>query len=233
MGGTFSIDMNSTNDEITARLQIRQTVITVMITVHFFAVFYLICQTLVTGYCVVTTPAGTTAVPHAIWILAPVLVSFVLALTTRFEVGLYLDHITTAVYYSYGILALSIIVNAVSIGLFGWELYEGVSNFAVQSFGFLVASVIVPAILIVIELILIGAVYLFHRDLILAVEAGWKPVYQKKSPFYSVVRKKQTDESVDEESGMSPAPAANMSSKMRFPTQITSQANALRRSLLK
>lgn len=192
MGGTFSIDMNSSNDDITARLQIRQTVITVLISVHFLATLYLLCQTLVTGYCVVATPAGTTAVPHAIWLLAPFCVSFILALTTRFEVGLFLDTIKTGIYYSYAVLAVSIITNAVGLGLFSWELSEGVSNFYVQAFGFLIATIIVPAVTIVIELLLVGAVYLFHRDMILAIRNGWKPEYRELSPLFAVTTTKDT-----------------------------------------
>lgn len=193
MGGSFSIDSNADKDEITARLQVRQTVITVLVCVHFLGALYLLCQTLVTGYAIVTTPPGTTAVPHAIWLLAPFVMSFLVAMTTRFEVGLYLDTLYTGLYYAYFVIAVSMVANAIALGLFAWELRQGVSNFYVQAYGFLIATVIVTAIFIVLELVLIGAVYLFHRDLKSAINASWVPSYKAVSPFY------QTDGADDQE----------------------------------
>jgi hypothetical protein len=196
MGGSFSIDLKANNDEITTRLQIRQTIITVLLSAHFLGILYLICQTLVTGYAVVTTPAGTTAVPHAVWLLAPILTSFVVALTTRFEMGLYLDTLSAGIYYAYGVLVASIITNAVAVGLFSWEIGQGVSNFYVQSFGFLIATLIVTILFLVIEIVLIGAIYLFRRDLLLAISYGWTPAYKETSPLYTVTRPKEKQESL-------------------------------------
>lgn len=196
MGGSFSITPGVTDkDEITARLQVRQTVITVLVCVHFLGALYLLCQTLVTGYAIVTTPPGTTAVPHAIWLLAPFVMSFLVAMTTRFEVGLYLDTLYTGLYYAYVVIAVSLVTNAIALGLFAWELGQGVSNFYVQAYGFLIATVIVTAIFIVLEIVLIGAVYLFHRDLKGAINASWVPSYTSVSPFYTTDDKEQENAS--------------------------------------
>ena len=195
MGGNLSITRETKEEDITAQLQVRQTIISTLVWAHFLGVLYLICQTLVVGYAVVTTPAGTTAVPHTIWLLAPMLVNMTVAFTTRFEVGLFLDTLSAGIYYAYAILVIAIATNAVAVGLFGWEMAQGVSNFYVESYGFLIATIIVTALFIVVEIALIGAIYMFHRDLLKArdPEINWQPFYQDKSPFYTVQRDDTND----------------------------------------
>jgi hypothetical protein len=194
MGTTFSITEADRNDDITVKLQSRQTLITVLNWLQAFGVVYLICQTLVVGYAVVTTPSGTTAVPHAIWMLAPFLVCFVVAHTTRFEVGLYLDTLTSGMRYTYFVLAIGLIANGVAMGLFVWELVQGVSNFYVQSFGYLIATVVVTGIFIVCEILLLFAVWVLDRDINHAWDMGWKPRYQKHDPQYTQPPKEKLDD---------------------------------------
>ena len=212
MGTSFSITEADSNDGITLKLQSRQTLVTVLNWLQAFGVFYLICQTLVVGYAIVSTPSGT-AVPHAIWLLAPLLACLVVAHTTRFEVGLYLDTITAGMRYTYVVLALAIITNGVALGLFVWELVQGLSNFFVLSYGYLIATVAVTGVFLVCEILLFFAVWVLHRDLgkfytfflyysanaeVFRAEhawrMGWKPRYSQYDPQYHHPQKDKMDE---------------------------------------
>lgn len=191
MGGSFSIVPGESQEDMTRGLQARQTLLTVLIATQGLGVFYMICQTLVPGYAVVTTPSGSTAVPHAIWLLAPFFASLTCALLYKPEVGLYKDTMTLGFYYCYGVLGAAIVANAIGLGFFIWELYQGVSNFATQEFGFLVATVIVTALFIAVELFTIGALYVYQRDLMEALRHGWKPVFTDHDPMYEVTNDKK------------------------------------------
>lgn len=186
MGGSFSIADGESQEDMTRQLQVRQTLLTVLIASQGLGVIYLICQTLVTGYAIVSTPPGSTAVPHAIWLLAPFFACFTAALLYKPEVGLYKDTMALGVYYCYGVMGAAIVANAVALGFFGWELGQGVSNFYMESFGFLVATIIVTALFIVLEFFTIGALYVYHRDLLEALRRGWKPEYSEHDPMYEV-----------------------------------------------
>lgn len=201
MGTSFSITEADSNDGITLKLQSRQTLVTVLNWLQAFGVFYLIVQTLVVGYAIVSTPSGT-AVPHAIWLLAPLFACLVVAHTTRFEVGLYLDTITAGMRYAYVALALAIITNGVALGLFVWELVQGVSNFFVQSYGYLIATVAVTGLFLLCEILLFFAVWVLHRDLEHAWRMNWKPRYSQYDPQYHPAKKEKiTKVDMDEEEG--------------------------------
>ena len=182
MGGNLSFDKETKDEDITVVLQVRQSVLTALTSIHFVGYMYLIAQTLVIGYCVVN-PNGGTAVPHAIWLLAPAWLLFSALLMTRLEVTLKMRVIRRGIIYLYIVCAICIITNAIGLGLFAWELSEGVSDFAVTSYGFLVATVVVTAIFVVLELLLIWALSLYWRDLRKALHFGWVPKFHENSPL--------------------------------------------------
>jgi hypothetical protein len=198
MGQTFTIDVNDSNDDKTTKLQIRQTLITALNFLQGLAIAYFLCQSLVVGYAIVDAGVGGTAVPHMIWVLGTFFPFAVVFACTRFEVGLYVDTLSYGLYYCYGALVVGIITNGVAVGFFGWEIAQGISNFYIQSFGFLVATTIVTALLIVVELFLIGAIWIFQRDLIMAMNNGWVPMYKNKDPLYEVDNSKKNDTAVRE-----------------------------------
>ena len=165
MGGNFSIEAGDSDRDVTRKLQIRQTVLTTLFVLQFIGALYLLCQTLVTGYCIVDAGTGGTALPHAIWLVAAFVVSFAGPMTTRFEIGLYLEPITAGIYYLYVVCVLGVVANAIGLGFFVWELVQGLSNFYTQSFGFLVATIVVTSIFIALNLINIAAARIFIRDL--------------------------------------------------------------------
>jgi hypothetical protein len=192
MGGNFSIETGDSDRDITRKLQIRQTALTTLFVLQFIGALYCLSQTLVTGYCIVDAGTGGTALPHAIWLIAAFVVSFAGPMTTRFEVGLYLEPITAGIYYLYVICVLGAVANAIALGFFVWELVQGLSNFYTQSFGFLVATIVVTSIFIALNLINIAAARIFIRDLYKAIESGWKPAYKNSSdPLYYVNKKKE------------------------------------------
>ena len=197
MGGNFSIEDGQSQEDMTRGLQARQTLITVLLGSQGLGVFFMVCLTLVTGYAIVTTPVGSTALPHPIWLLAPLFAAFTAALLYKPEVGLYKDTMALGIYYCYGVMGAAIVANAVGLGFFGWELGQGVSNFYQQSFGFLVATIIVTCLFIVLEFFTIGALYVYHRDLLKALHNGWKPEYVDHDPMYEVTagteKKKDSD----------------------------------------
>jgi hypothetical protein len=183
MGTSFSVTEADSNDSITLKLQSRQTLVTVLNWLQALGAIYLICQTVVLGYAIVTTPTGR-AVPHAIWLIAPFVASLVVAHTTRFEVGLYLDTLTAGFRYTYVILPIVILTNGAAIGLFIWEFVQAVSDFYVSSYGYLIATIAVTGLFIVTEILLFFAVWVLHRDLEHAWYMGWKPRYSQYDPQY-------------------------------------------------
>lgn len=194
MGNTFGITGQETRDEVTIKLQARQTLISVLNWIQLFGVMYLIFQSVVVGYAIVSTPGGTYAVPHTVWIVAPVVAFAVVAYATRFEVGLYIDPLISGIRYTYVVLALCWVANAAAMALFIWEWTQGVSNFYTQSYGYLIATVVVTGLFVLLELLLIFAIYVFHRDLDHAWAEGWTPQYTKKDPQYSEPKDKMDDE---------------------------------------
>jgi len=86
MGTTFSITGQETRDEVTIKLQARQTLVTVLNFIQAFGIIYFIFQSVVVGYSIVSTPGGTYAVPHTVWLVAPFVAVMAVAYTTRFEV---------------------------------------------------------------------------------------------------------------------------------------------------
>jgi hypothetical protein len=125
MGTTFSITGQETRDEVTIKLQARQTLVTVLNFIQAFGIIYFIFQSVVVGYSIVSTPGGTYAVPHTVWLVAPFVAVMAVAYTTRFEVGLYIDTLVSGMRYTYAILALCIVANAVALALFVWEWVQG------------------------------------------------------------------------------------------------------------
>jgi hypothetical protein len=112
----------------------------------------------------------------------------------RFEVGLYIDPLISGIRYTYVVLALCWVANAAAMALFIWEWTQGVSNFYTQSYGYLIATVVVTGLFVLLELLLIFAIYVFHRDLDHAWAEGWTPQYTKKDPQYSEPKDKMDDE---------------------------------------
>lgn len=184
MGGNFSIEEKDSDKDVTRKLQIRQTAVTTLFVIQLIGLLYMLTQTLVTGYCIVDAGTGGTALPHAIWLIATAVIVFVGPLTTRFEVGLYVDTITYGIYYLYVMLVIAIVANAVSLGFFIYEMTQGISNFYVQSFGFLIATIVVTSLFILLQLITIVAARIFHRDFCRALEMGWVPTYESNNPLY-------------------------------------------------
>jgi hypothetical protein len=194
MGTTFSVTENDTRDDITIKLQTRQTLVTILNWIQAFCVMYFFFQTLVVGYAIVSTPGGTYAVPHAVWVVAPFLCAFVVAHTTRFEVGLYTDTLNSGLRYTYFVIVICLIANGLALALFIWEWIQGVSNFYTQSYGYLIATVIVTGIIVIVELLLLFAIYVFHRDFDHALEMGWYPMYTAHDPQYKEVKPKMDDQ---------------------------------------
>jgi hypothetical protein len=200
MGGNFSIEAGDSDRDVTRKLQIRQTALTTLFVLQFIGALYCLCQTLVTGYCIVDSGTGGTAVPHAIWLVAAFVVSFAGPMTTRFEIGLYLEPITAGIYYLYVVCVLGVVANAIALGFFVWELVQGLSNFYTQSFGFLVATIVVTSIFIALNLINIAAARIFIRDLRKAIESGWKPSYKNSpDPLYYIKKDKEKVPDASEE----------------------------------
>lgn len=193
MGQTFTIsrspsvtDTESWDDwreKVTRQLQTRQTLVSALNTIQFIATAYLLMQSLVTGYAIVN-PNGGTAIPHLVFVLGPWIATFVVAMFTRFEVGLYMDMITVELYYVMGMCALSVVVSGVGLGFFAWELFQARSDFYVQSFGFLVATVVITALFVLLGILLIAAVGVFARDLNKALNYKWHPHFEDDTPMY-------------------------------------------------
>lgn len=194
MGGNFSIEDGDADKDITRKLQIRQTAVSTLLVIMFIGAVYGLAQTLVTGYCIVDAGVGGTSLPHAIWLIAPFVVSFGGAFVTRFEVGLYTETISSGIYFLYVLCVLNIVANAIALGFFVWELVQGVSNFYTLSFGFLVATIVITSLFIALSAILIAAAYIFHRDFVKALTAGWIPVYAGTNPLYYTKPKKEQPE---------------------------------------
>jgi hypothetical protein len=207
MGQTFTIESKDSNENKTTKLQIRQTLVTSLNFIQGLAIVYFMCQTLVIGYAIVDAGTGGTAVPHFIWVLVTFLAYSAVLSFTRFEVGLYTDTLNDGLYYCYGALTVAIITNSVSVAFFAWEIAQGLSNFYVQSFGFLIATTILTAALILIELFMIGAIWIFQRDLVKAINEGWVPLYRPRNPSYEI----------DKDTTTGPAPVSENIQKKYVP----------------
>lgn len=116
MGGNFSIAEGDSVPDVDRKLQIRQTALSTLLVLQFIGGIYLLTQSLVTGYCIVDAGVNGTALPHMIWVIAAFAVSFGGAFTTRFEVGLYTDTITSGVYFFYVLCAMAIVANGIALG---------------------------------------------------------------------------------------------------------------------
>lgn len=192
MGGNFSIDEGETGRDVDRKLQIRQTAVTTLLVLQFIGALYGVSQSLVTGSCIVDAGVGGTALPHTIWLIPALVVPFAGILTTRFEVGLYLEPITSGIYYLYIVSVLGVVANAIALGFFVWELIQGLSNFYTQSFGFLVATIVITSIFIALDLITIVAARIFIRDLCRAIEWGWVPTYKNSADPLFMRKKEKT-----------------------------------------
>lgn len=198
MGGNFSIAEGETGRDVDRKLQIRQTAVTTLLVLQFIGALYGLSQSLVTGSCIVDAGVGGTALPHTIWLIAAFVVSFAGVMTTRFEVGLYLEPITSGIYYLYIVCVLGVVANAIALGFFVWELIQGLSNFYTQSFGFLVATIVITSIFIALDLITIVAARIFIRDLRRAIEWGWVPTYKNSADPLFLRKKEKTTIPEDE-----------------------------------
>jgi hypothetical protein len=175
-------------------LAARQLTVTILLWVLSFVLFYVYMQSLVTGFCIVSTPTGI-AVPHLVWFCSSFVVVVFGFTVTRFSVTLAMDTINAGVIYLFVICGLNIVVCLVSGGLFIVEIVQGVSTFAVQSFGFLVATIIITGISLVLTIALIVCTHLFKRDLNDArmYYPGWQPTYKETSDCWSISPHRDTD----------------------------------------
>ena len=197
MGNTFTISKEDSNEDITKKLQIRQTLVTTLNVLQFIGAMFLLCETLIIGFSIVSVPPGSTAVPHAIWALAPFFASFAVALFTRFEVGLYIDSLIDGVYYCYATLITTVVVNGIFLAFLCVELSQGTTDFYVQSYGFLLITIIAMAVLIAVEFFLFGAIWIFRRDLEDAYRKGWQPTYKSRDPMYEILSKKKEEKDME------------------------------------
>ncbi len=174
MGISLSIDEKTPPETSTRILQTLQTLVSVLNVFHFAILCYILCVTLVSGFCLVNGN-GTLVVPHAVWSLGIAISSFVVAMFSRFEVGLDLTVIVLDMNYCFAVLAVAIVCNAVALAFFGVEFVNATSDFYVNSYGFLVGSIIVQAIAIALEFLLIGAIYVFQKQMKIASQLNWLP----------------------------------------------------------
>lgn len=174
MGISLSIDEKTPQETTTRILQTLQTLVSVLNVFHFAILCYILCVTLVSGFCLVNGN-GTLVVPHAVWSLGIAISSFVVAMFSRFEVGLDLTVIVLDMNYCFAVLAVAIVCNAVALAFFGVEFVNATSDFYINSYGFLVGSIIVQAIAIALEFLLIGAIYVFQKQMKIASQLNWLP----------------------------------------------------------
>jgi hypothetical protein len=245
MGQTFTITkppstydtdyenkMGEWRDTVTIQLQARQTLVSALNAAQFLATAYLVMQSLVTGYAIVN-PNGGTAIPHMVFVLGPWVAVWVVAMFTRFEIGLYMDSLILGMYYAIVMCVVSIVVSGVGLGFFAWELAQGVSDFYVQSFGFLVATVVITALFIVLGFLLIAAIGVFMRDLKLAQKYDWRPRFHFENPMYykqDPMLLPEDDDSGKKQQDDYPTPTTFPSASAK--SQIGSEAFNLRRTKL-
>lgn len=117
------------------------------------------------------------------------------------------------------------------IGFFVWELVQGLSNFYTQSFGFLIATIVVTSIFILLDVISIVAARIFHRDLLRALEIGWRPSYKRTNPLYYY--KKTSTTVVDEEDGGADEMRKVALNKSSINTRVTERTHLLKKQLIK
>ena len=171
----------TTRREAGVRLQIRQTMFTSSIVIHQLLAWYLVIQTLVTGNCLPTAvgaPAGEVYVPHAVWILALMPVGLFGLLAARHEVEPDPDDYTSYIRLLYFILAVCMVANLTGVGLFGWELYRCATDYCKNKKGFLIGgNIVLHSCAFLLEGVIIALAYLYHRDLLHAIQRGWQPTW--------------------------------------------------------
>ena len=185
MGGNISTATATSRREAGVRLQIRQTMLTAAIVFHELAAWYLVIQTLVKGNCLPEIPPGGPTdevfVPHAIWILGVLPVGLFGLLAVRHEVEPDPRDFTSYIRLFYFIVAISMLINATAIGFFSWELWRCQTDYCIDNKGFLIGgNVVLHALILVLEGILIGLAYLYHRDLLVAIRRSWQPHWKRK-----------------------------------------------------
>jgi hypothetical protein len=125
-------------------LEIKQISLTLVNFLRLFAMMYLICQTSVSGYC---TAEAAHSIAHAWALILPLLSAITVQNVMRFHRRS--DEVLLAIRLAYKTVLLSLLSNLAAIGLFGYELHQGVSYFYVQSKPFLISTIVVTVFMLV------------------------------------------------------------------------------------
>ncbi len=152
-------------DRMQTILQRRQTTMTILLTLVFCMLVYVFVQSLVTGFALVSTPTGI-AVPHMVWFVGALVVLFVGLVVTRMGIVVATDTISSGMIYFIVVCALNIVTCIIALAFFIVELSNAVSTFAVQSFGYLCATIALMAISLILSISLIVVGALFRRDIL-------------------------------------------------------------------
>ena len=106
MGNVITSMEGMSNVDMGIRLARLQLIVTCLLSVNYIGVLFGIAFTLVTGYSLVTTTTGV-AYPHAIWLLGPATACIFGFLSTRFDVGLYVDTIVWGSVFYYSLYSIN------------------------------------------------------------------------------------------------------------------------------
>jgi len=171
MGHAFStagLPKDAKPKQVLARVQIRQTAITSLLSSIFLLALIMQSFTLVAGYCTPApeAPAGSDilAVPHAIFLMAAQFLAFVGLIVVRFDATLNVDAIQRGFVALYVVATLCAIAFCTEIAFSIIEVVNCETALCRDSKGYLVVEIIAEALFIVMSIWLIVWTYFFSRD---------------------------------------------------------------------
>jgi hypothetical protein len=171
MGSAFStgvLDAEAKPALVRARVQVRQTAITSLLSSMFILAMIMLSFTLVSGYCIPTSAnalAGeVTAVPHAIFLMAAAATAFCGLIIVRFDATLNVDAIQRGFVTLYVLATLCAIAFLVELIFSCIEVINCETVLCVNNQGYLVVEMVAEALFIVMSVWLIVWTYLFSRD---------------------------------------------------------------------
>lgn len=168
MGHAFStagLPKDAKPQQVRARVQIRQTAITSLLSSIFLLALIMQSFTLVAGYCT-PGPSGSDvlAVPHAIFLMAAQFLAFVGLIVVRFDATLNVDAIQRGFVALYVVATLCAIAFCTEIAFSIIECVQCLTPLCTDSQGYLIAEIVAEALFIAMSIWLIVWTYLFSRD---------------------------------------------------------------------
>jgi hypothetical protein len=166
MGHAFStaaLPKDAKPHQVRARVQIRQTAITSLLSCIFILALIMQSFTLVVGYC---TPGASDvlAVPHAIFLMAAQTLAFAGLVIVRFDATLNVDAIQRGFRALYVLSTLCAVAFCTEIAFSMIEVIQCVTPLCINSEGYLIAEIVAEALFIAMSIWLIVWTYLFSRD---------------------------------------------------------------------